>query len=101
MIALATFLGLVLNLIGTVIVGLSATRVLTSIHAALMMHQTTIEAWLGGSKDVPIFTGVDESRERELKKSARLVAIGLWFIIAGFLLQVASAFPKVLRLLRG
>lgn len=42
--------GLVLNLIGTIVVCFSAGSLLTQIHTALMAHQTTLEAYLGGAE---------------------------------------------------
>jgi len=94
------FLGLVLNLIGTFIVSLSAKNVMTAIHTALMAHQTTLEAYLGGSKSIPVFTGLDETREKELKKSSRMVGIGLWTIIVGFLLQAVGFLPQLVDFLK-
>jgi hypothetical protein len=91
-------IGLVLNLIGTIVVCFSAGSLLTQIHTALMAHQVTLEADLGGHRAVPVFTGLDEGRAKELKLTNTRLRIGLWIIVVGFVLQavaaVAPLFPK-------
>ena len=91
------FCGLILNLVGTVIVSLSAKTVMISIHTALMAHQTTLEAYLGGHQNIPVFTGLDETREKELKRSSTSVQVGLWLIIVGFLLQAVGFLPQLTK----
>jgi hypothetical protein len=70
--------GLVLNLIGTIDVCFSARGLLTRIHTTLIAHQLTIEADLTGQPRVPVFTGLGESRAKDLKLSdTRLRWLGL------------------------
>ena len=86
-------IGLVLNLVGTVIVCFSAGSLMTRIHTALMAHQTTLEAYLSGRRDIPLFTGLDEGRGDELKRSESRLRGGLWLIVVGFVLQAVAAAP--------
>lgn len=86
--------GLVLNLVGTIIVSFFAGSLMTRIHTALMTHQTTLEAYLSGQRDIPLFTGLDAGRADELKRSESRLRCGLWLIVIGFILQaVATAAP--------
>jgi hypothetical protein len=89
-------IGLVLNLIGTIAVCFSAGSLLTQIHTALMAHQVTLEADLGGHRDVPVFTGLDEGRAKELKLTDTRLKTGLWIIVAGFILQAVAAVAPLL-----
>jgi hypothetical protein len=98
MLTIIAFIGLVLNLVGTLIVSLSAGTVMVCIHSALMAHQTTLEAYLGGERNVPVFTGLDETRKRELDKSAAKLKVGLRLIVAGFLLQAVALVPQLISL---
>jgi len=99
MITLIAFIGLVLGLVGTIIVSLSAGTVMICIHTALMAHQTTLETYLGGERNIPVFTGLDETRKRELDKSTAKLKRGLRLIVAGFLLQAVALVPQIVSLL--
>lgn len=90
-----TFGGLILNLVGTVIVSISAKTLFTSIHVTLMAHQMTLETYLGGEQNIPLFTGLDDTREKELKRSSRVLRLGLWLIVFGFILQVFGLLPTI------
>lgn len=87
-------LGLVLNIAGTILVSVSAGRVFTCMHTALMAHQVTLMALFSRSQGVPLFTGLDDSREKEIVRGNRLLYFGLFLVGVGFVLQgVAAAAP--------
>jgi hypothetical protein len=89
--ATLTIVGLVLNLIGTLMVTLGSGGLMQHVHNALFAHQTTIEALASPQPGVPVFTGLDERRDRALKRSGRVVAVGLWLVVLGFVAQVIAA----------
>jgi hypothetical protein len=87
-------IGLVLNVLGTIIAGVSARRVSVCIHTALMAHQVTLEAYFSQQRGIPLFTGLDATREREMKSANRALYCGLFLVVVGFVLQaVAAAAP--------
>jgi hypothetical protein len=89
-------IGLILNLTGTILVSICAGRVMTCMHTALMAHQLTLETYFAQTREIPVFTGLDDTRDKELKRSNRLLRFGLILIITGFLLQaIAAAGPFV------
>ncbi|MBI2812957.1 MAG: hypothetical protein HYX71_01575 [Opitutae bacterium] len=89
-------IGLVLNLVGTIIVSLSAGSLMTRVHTALVAHQTTLEAYLGGERNIPLFTGLDKGREEEVRRSGTRLRVGLWLIVLGFILQALAAAAPLL-----
>jgi len=90
-----TFIGLLLNLIGTLIVSVAANTYMLCVHTALLAQELTTQANLSNSQVVPVFTGLEQSREKELKKSSIWVRVGLWIIAVGFVLQVIPLWPEL------
>src|SRR5260370_36966433 len=73
--------GLVLNLVGSIFIGVSAGSLFTQIHTALMAHQTTLETYLNPQQqNVPLFTGLEKNREEELKRTRYRLALAIWLI---------------------
>jgi hypothetical protein len=92
--------GLILNIVGTIIVSVCGGGLLTTIHTALIAHQVTLHAYLTGERNIPLFTGLDESRERQMKKSQRWLVSGLILIAIGFALQVYVLVPDLIKELK-
>ncbi len=88
-------IGLVLNIAGTILVSISAGRLMVSIHNSLMGQEITAQASLSGYRDIPVFTGLDESREREMTRSNRILRWGLGLVALGFVLQAVAAYVQL------
>jgi hypothetical protein len=86
------FSGLVLNLIGTIILAISLSKYLTSLHGAIAIHDMTIKGlirkddkvWAAGDMGNLLTKGVSNSRVR--------TKIGLLLIILGFIIQMVTFF---------
>ena len=96
--AILNLVGLILNLIGTVIVSFSAGSLFTRIHTALMAHQLTIESMLNRQQaEIPLFHGLEKGRAEEVKKADQKLVIGLVIIVVGFVLQAVAALVPLIK----
>jgi uncharacterized membrane protein YidH (DUF202 family) len=84
--------GLVLNLVGTIIAAFSATQYFLAVHAGLSMLETTLNAYLDNDKFIPSFRNADKMRNKTLKTSGAWTLIGVVLIAIGFALKVAAIF---------
>jgi hypothetical protein len=89
------FIGLILNLLGTLIVSVAANTYMVCVHTALLAQELTTQSHLGSSRVVPVFTGLEKNREKELKKSSTWVRVGLFIIAVGFVLQAVQYWPEI------
>jgi hypothetical protein len=89
-------IGLVLNIVGTVIVSISGGGLLRSFHTSLMATETTLAAYLSNQRDIPLFTGLDSTREKQMNAGQKWLTFGLIIVVLGFILQVAALAPSVI-----
>jgi len=93
---IVNLIGLVLNLVGTLIVSFSAGKLFTRIHTALTAHQLTLEHLLRpGEVNVPLFHGLDAGRGEEVKLADKKLVGGLIIICVGFVLQAIAAVAEL------
>jgi hypothetical protein len=81
-------IGLSLNLIGTIVAGLSGGMYLKLVNASLTAHQLFIETYTNKQSNVVVFTGLEKHRESALKNALIGTTIGLILIVIGFALQL-------------
>jgi hypothetical protein len=92
--------GLVLNVIGTIAVGIAASKYMLCVQTALLAAEVTTAALLDPSQNVPHFVNLDKQRDKYFKKMGRWTALGLGVVVLGFLLQLIAS-PSVWKLLPG
>ena len=83
---LINFIGLVLNIIGSIIIALSLGKYLLSIHGSVAIHDMQLKSLI--NKDDKILVGNIGNLLTKGSKNARIATlIGLIILIAGFVLQ--------------
>jgi hypothetical protein len=90
-------IGLVMNLLGTIVAGVSAGSFLTSVCAALSATEVTLQTLFSQARGIPLFVNMDKSRDKAFKSMARWTTTGLVLIGLGFLIQV-TALPTVVKM---
>ena len=87
-------IGLTANIIGTIILAFSLSSYIRSMRLAIDGHELYILSVNHPDKRKPIVqvTGTDTHMERDRKRSGTLSWIGIFFVIAGFVMQLWSYF---------
>lgn len=87
--------GLLFNIVGSILLGVSLSRYLTSLHGAIFFHDKQIQSLINRDSKILIADvanilkiGVENSRTR--------TTIGLILIVAGFIIQVV---PNIINIL--
>jgi hypothetical protein len=83
-------IGLVANLVGTIIATLSGGLYLKLVDASITALEMSVQAWIGQHQIVPVITGLDIHRGKLLRRRMGIVT-GLFLIVAGFLFQLVAA----------
>ena len=86
--------GLLLNLIGTLIVGLALVKYLKSVDNSFLALEKSIESIANiinnTNQKAFIFQGMEQHRQRGKRREKLFTFIGLMFIILGFTFQLLS-----------
>lgn len=83
-------IGLVCNIIGTVILAFSLNNYIRSMRLAIDAHELYILSVNHPTKPVVQVTGTDVHMNRDKKKASFFSRIGVFLVIAGFLFQLSS-----------
>lgn len=87
--------GLVFNIIGSILLGVSLSRYLTSIHGALYFHDKQIQSLINRDSRI-ISADIANMLKRGVENSRIRTTIGLILIVTGFVIQLI---PYVLNIL--
>jgi len=81
--------GLLFNIIGSIILALSLSKFLSALHSAVSAHDLALtKTYMPGTQI--IFTGLDKIIKKGSKSGSARTAIGLIILIIGFILQFVS-----------
>jgi len=83
-------IGLIANIIGTIILAFSISGYIKSMRLAIDGHELFIVSYLTPHKPVVQVTGTDEHMNRDEKKYSIFTWIGIIFVISGFTCQLSS-----------
>jgi len=86
--------GLIANILGTLILAFSLNGYIKSMRLAIDAHELFIVSYNHPNKKLPIVhvTGTDEHMNKDRTRSSRFSWIGIFFVVAGFGLQLISYF---------
>jgi hypothetical protein len=86
--------GLIANIIGTIILAFSLNGYIKSIRLAIDAHELYILSVNHPNRRLPIYqvTGTDTHMNRDRRRSGIFSWVGLFFVLAGFALQLYSYF---------
>ena len=86
-----TEIGLISNIVGTIILAFSINAYIGGLLIMLTGHEVTLLSMLNTQrKPVVQFTGTDTHVERGRKTSQKLLIIGLLMVVAGFAFELAA-----------
>lgn len=83
-------IGLVCNIIGTVILAFSMNSYIRSMRLAIDAHELYILSVNHPTKSVVQVTGTDVHMNRDKKKASIFSWIGVFLVVAGFFCQLSS-----------
>ena len=86
--------GLIANILGTLILAFSLNGYIKSMRLAIDAHELFIVSYNHPNKRLPIVqvTGTDVHMNRDRKRSSSFSWVGIFFVVAGFGLQLISYF---------
>lgn len=87
--------GLFLNIIGSILLGVSLSRYLTSLHGAIYFHDKQIQSLVNGDSIV-LSADIANMLKRGVQNSRTRTKIGLILIVTGFVIQLI---PYILNIL--
>ena len=91
---LPTVVGLVLNLIGAVLLGIAQGRLFRVLNIWLKGLDFTVETLLQPGAPIVKFTGWEKQMARAVPRSRRMSTLGWILIVLGAALQIPAALPK-------
>lgn len=77
--------------LGSIITAFSLNSVIRELNIAHMGIEATVEALANDRRDIPVFQGFDKRYNRAVSFGNKLVWFGVFLLVAGFVLQAASA----------
>ncbi len=83
-------IGLVANIIGTIILAFSLSAYISSIRLAIDAHELYILSVTHPAKPIVRVTGTDVHLNRDEKKSAFFSWLGVILVVVGFICQLTS-----------
>jgi len=83
-------IGLVLNILGTIILAFSLSGYINSLRMAIDAHEIFITSLNHPSKPVVQVTGTDVHMNKDQKKSTVLLWVGVLIVVLGFFCQLLS-----------
>ena len=86
------FVGLVFNLVGTIILAISLSKYLMTLHGTIAIHDMTIKGLLNREPKVLNAESMGELLKLGVKSSAFRTKVGIVLIIVGFILQLIPFF---------
>lgn len=86
------FIGLIFNLVGTIILAISLSKYLTTLHGAIAIHDMTIKGLLNSQPNVLKAENMGKLLKFGVKSSVFRTKIGLGLIIVGFIMQLIPFF---------
>jgi hypothetical protein len=83
-------LGTAAGSLGSIITAFSLNSVIRELNIARKGIETTVESLASNQHDVPVFQGFDQRFDRAVSLGSKLVWLGVFLLVAGFVLQAAS-----------
>lgn len=96
MIQIFNFTGLVLNLAGTIILAISLSKYLTTLHGAIVIHDMSLKGLINRDSEVLKTDSLGDFLKIGVKSSALRTKIGLGLISVGFIMQLIPFFICVI-----
>jgi hypothetical protein len=76
--------------LGSIITAFSLNSVIRELNIARKGIETTVEALASNQHDIPMFQGFDKRYDRAVSFGNKLVWVGVFLLVAGFVLQAVS-----------
>ena len=88
--------GLLLNIIGSILLGVSLSRYLTSLHSAIFFHDKQIQSLINRDSKI-LIADVANILKKRVGNSRSRTTIGLILIVTGFIFQVVPYIINILQ----
>ena len=75
---------------GSIITAFSLNSVIRELNIARKGIEVTVEALASNQHDVPVFEGFDQRYDRAVRLGNKLVWLGVFLLVSGFILQAVS-----------
>ena len=76
--------------LGSIITAFSLNSVIRELNIARKGIETSVEAIADNQRGIPVFKGFDQRYDRAVNRGNKLVWLGVFLLVAGFVLQAAS-----------
>jgi hypothetical protein len=84
------FLGAAAGSLGSIITAFSLNSVIHELNIARKGIEETVKALAINQQNIPLFQGFDQRYDRTMRLGNKLVWLGVFLLVAGFVLQAVS-----------
>jgi len=76
--------------LGSIITAFSLNSIIRELNIARKGIETTVEALASDQSNIPVFQGFDQRYNRAANRGNKLVWLGVFLLVAGFILQAVA-----------